>query len=104
MQSNHGFEGQINACWAHKLTRGELNRIRSAGILVSIIHGRLACNFSSSPLTVTNQFYRDFFVVFSISIFLILVLDPQLNSPAYHNLGHVDHLETTIQESKKTNK
>ncbi|XP_078177263.1 uncharacterized protein LOC144571765 isoform X1 [Carex rostrata] len=40
MQSNHGFEGQINACWTHKLTRDELDRIRSAGILVSIIHGR----------------------------------------------------------------
>ncbi|KAJ4788712.1 alpha/beta-Hydrolases superfamily protein [Rhynchospora pubera] len=40
MQSNHGYEGQINACWTHKLTRDELDRIRSAGILVSIIHGR----------------------------------------------------------------
>lgn len=60
MQSNHGFEGQINACWTHKLTRDELDRIRSAGILVSIIHGRLACNFSFSPLTVINQFYWEF--------------------------------------------
>ncbi|KAJ4808237.1 alpha/beta-Hydrolases superfamily protein [Rhynchospora pubera] len=40
MQSNHGYEGQINACWTHKLTRDELDRIQSAGILVSIIHGR----------------------------------------------------------------
>ncbi|KAJ3692322.1 hypothetical protein LUZ60_012672 [Juncus effusus] len=40
MQSSHGFEGQINACWTHKLTQIELDRIRSAGILISVIHGR----------------------------------------------------------------
>lgn len=40
MQSNHGFEGQINACWTHTLTRTEIERIRSAGLLISVIHGR----------------------------------------------------------------
>ncbi|TQD94566.1 hypothetical protein C1H46_019811 [Malus baccata] len=40
MQSNHGFEGQINACWTHQVTRKEIELIRSAGFLVSVIHGR----------------------------------------------------------------
>lgn len=40
MQSNHGFDGQINACWTHKLTSKEVEVIRSAGFLVSVIHGR----------------------------------------------------------------
>ncbi|XP_059441470.1 uncharacterized protein LOC132183746 [Corylus avellana] len=40
MQSNNGFEGQVNACWTHKMTRAEIEMIRSAGILVSVIHGR----------------------------------------------------------------
>ncbi|MBA0863155.1 hypothetical protein Goshw_017438 [Gossypium schwendimanii] len=40
MQSNHGFEGQINACWRHKMTRAEIDLIRSGGFLVSAIHGR----------------------------------------------------------------
>lgn len=40
MQSNHGFEGQIHACWTHKMTRGELELIRKAGFLISVIHGR----------------------------------------------------------------
>uniref|UniRef100_A0A7C8YKZ8 Carboxylesterase n=1 Tax=Opuntia streptacantha TaxID=393608 RepID=A0A7C8YKZ8_OPUST len=40
MQSNHGFEGQINACWNHKMTRTEIEKIRSAGFLISVIHGR----------------------------------------------------------------
>ncbi|XP_048325747.2 uncharacterized protein LOC107409833 [Ziziphus jujuba] len=40
MQSNYGFEGQINACWTHKVTRTEIELIRSAGFLVSVIHGR----------------------------------------------------------------
>ncbi|XP_073007489.1 uncharacterized protein [Typha latifolia] len=40
MQSSHGFEGQVNACWKHKLTSAEIDRIRSAGILISIVHGR----------------------------------------------------------------
>ncbi|KDP45552.1 hypothetical protein JCGZ_18177 [Jatropha curcas] len=40
MQSNCGFEGQINACWTHKMTRTEIEVIRSAGFLVSVIHGR----------------------------------------------------------------
>ncbi|CAL9114585.1 unnamed protein product [Musa acuminata var. zebrina] len=40
MQSNCGFEGQVNACWTHKMTSKELDTIRSAGFLVSIIHGR----------------------------------------------------------------
>ncbi|KAH9611369.1 hypothetical protein KSS87_021951 [Heliosperma pusillum] len=40
MQSNHGLEGQLSACWNHKMTPSELERIRSAGFLISVIHGR----------------------------------------------------------------
>ncbi|GAB2223517.1 hypothetical protein Droror1_Dr00017658 [Drosera rotundifolia] len=40
MQSNHGFEGQINACWTHKMIDAEIEAIRNAGFLVSVIHGR----------------------------------------------------------------
>ncbi|XP_065049368.1 uncharacterized protein LOC135679485 [Musa acuminata AAA Group] len=40
MQSNYGFEGQLNACWMHNMTSKELETIRSSGVLVSIIHGR----------------------------------------------------------------
>ncbi|XP_057951527.1 uncharacterized protein LOC131146168 isoform X4 [Malania oleifera] len=40
MQSSCGFDGQINACWTHKMTNTELELIRSAGFLISIIHGR----------------------------------------------------------------
>ncbi|KAF5442705.1 hypothetical protein F2P56_035334 [Juglans regia] len=40
MQSNNGFDGQVNACWTHKMTRSEIEVIRSAGFLVSVIHGR----------------------------------------------------------------
>ncbi|GMJ06358.1 hypothetical protein like AT5G53050 [Hibiscus trionum] len=40
MQSNYGFEGQINACWRHKMTQAEIDLIRSGGFLVSVIHGR----------------------------------------------------------------
>ncbi|CAL9107443.1 unnamed protein product [Musa textilis] len=40
MQSNCGFEGQVNACWNHKMTPKELDTIRSSGFLISVIHGR----------------------------------------------------------------
>ncbi|XP_043693522.1 putative aminoacrylate hydrolase RutD [Telopea speciosissima] len=40
MQSNYGFEGQLNACWTHKMTTKELEVIRSAGFPISVIHGR----------------------------------------------------------------
>ncbi|KVI10220.1 uncharacterized protein LOC112508853 isoform X2 [Cynara cardunculus var. scolymus] len=40
MQSNHGFDGQINACWTHKISRTELEVIRAEGFLISVIHGR----------------------------------------------------------------
>ncbi|XP_010442860.1 PREDICTED: uncharacterized protein LOC104725822 isoform X2 [Camelina sativa] len=40
MQSKHGFDGQLNACWLHKITKPEIELIRSAGFLVSVIHGR----------------------------------------------------------------
>ncbi|KAL3838061.1 hypothetical protein ACJIZ3_022652 [Penstemon smallii] len=40
MQSNYGFDGQINACWTHKLSRTEIESIRAAGFPVSVIHGR----------------------------------------------------------------
>lgn len=50
MQSNHGFEGQLNACWTHKMTPTEIEMIRSAGFLVSVIHGRCA-HISFLPLS-----------------------------------------------------
>ncbi|GJU46574.1 alpha/beta hydrolase fold-1 [Tanacetum coccineum] len=40
MQSNHGFDGQINACWTHKVSKTELEVIHEEGFLISIIHGR----------------------------------------------------------------
>ncbi|OMO87925.1 EKC/KEOPS complex, subunit Pcc1 [Corchorus capsularis] len=40
MQSSCGFDGQLNACWTHKVTRAEIELIRSGGFLVSVIHGR----------------------------------------------------------------
>ncbi|XP_030467086.2 uncharacterized protein LOC115686046 [Syzygium oleosum] len=40
MQSPYGFEGQVNACWRHKMTPREIEMIRSTGFLVSVIHGR----------------------------------------------------------------
>ncbi|XP_010267570.1 PREDICTED: uncharacterized protein LOC104604756 [Nelumbo nucifera] len=40
MQSKYGFEGQVNACWTHKMTSKELTVIRSAGFVISVIHGR----------------------------------------------------------------
>ncbi|CAJ1972261.1 unnamed protein product [Sphenostylis stenocarpa] len=40
MQSNYGFDGQLNACWTHKMTEAEIEEIKSAGFLVSVIHGR----------------------------------------------------------------
>lgn len=42
MQSKYGFDGQLNACWLHKITKSEIELIRSAGFLVSVIHGRYA--------------------------------------------------------------
>lgn len=40
MQSNCGFDGQINACWTHKVSKTELEVIRAEGFLISVIHGR----------------------------------------------------------------
>ncbi|KAJ4850791.1 hypothetical protein Tsubulata_009780 [Turnera subulata] len=40
MQSRCGFDGQLNACWTHKVTRKEIELIRSSEFLVSVIHGR----------------------------------------------------------------
>ncbi|KAF8042850.1 hypothetical protein BT93_A1240 [Corymbia citriodora subsp. variegata] len=40
LQSDYGFQGQINACWKHRMTRTEIELICSAGFPVSIIHGR----------------------------------------------------------------
>ncbi|TVU44470.1 hypothetical protein EJB05_03913, partial [Eragrostis curvula] len=40
MQSRHGFEGQMHACWTHELSPEEMETIRSAGLPVLIIHGR----------------------------------------------------------------
>lgn len=59
MQSKYGFDGQLNACWLHKITKPEIERIRSAGFLVSVIHGRYATPMqldskSSCALTVLS--------------------------------------------------
>lgn len=40
MQSNHGFDGQVNACWTHKISKKEVEAIRNEGFLISVIHGR----------------------------------------------------------------
>ncbi|GJW00808.1 alpha/beta hydrolase fold-1 [Tanacetum coccineum] len=40
MQSNRGFDGQINVCWTHKVSKTEFEVIREKGFLISIIHGR----------------------------------------------------------------
>ncbi|XP_022844501.1 uncharacterized protein LOC111367712 [Olea europaea var. sylvestris] len=40
MQSKHVFDGQINACWTHKMSRTELESIRASGFPISVIHGR----------------------------------------------------------------
>lgn len=40
MQAKHGLDGQFNACWTHQIAPCELDRIRSAGIGVAVIHGR----------------------------------------------------------------
>ncbi|XP_022887016.1 uncharacterized protein LOC111402925 isoform X1 [Olea europaea var. sylvestris] len=40
MQSKHGFDGQINACWTHKMSRTEIESIRASGFPISVIHGR----------------------------------------------------------------
>lgn len=40
MQSNCGFDGQINACWTHKISRTDLENICSGEFPISVIHGR----------------------------------------------------------------
>ncbi|URE14253.1 hydrolase, alpha beta fold family domain containing protein [Musa troglodytarum] len=42
MQSNYGFEGQLNACWTHNMTSKELETIRSSGddIIAQLDHAR----------------------------------------------------------------
>ncbi|KAL3524422.1 hypothetical protein ACH5RR_017256 [Cinchona calisaya] len=40
MQTNFGFEGQVNACWTHKVSLAEFEAIHAAGFLVSVLHGR----------------------------------------------------------------
>ncbi|XP_049935576.1 uncharacterized protein LOC116260768 isoform X2 [Nymphaea colorata] len=40
MQSSHGFEGQVNACWTHNMTQKDYDILCSSGFLVSVIHGR----------------------------------------------------------------
>lgn len=71
MQSNHGFEGQVNACWTHKMTPKELNTIRSAGFPISVIHGR------SVPSTIfcgSLQSWINFAQFFSIYCFVGMTL------------------------------
>ncbi|KAL2608029.1 hypothetical protein R1flu_026602 [Riccia fluitans] len=40
MQPKHGLEGQAYACWKHGLESEEIHLIRSAGVMVSVVHGR----------------------------------------------------------------
>lgn len=40
LQPKHGLDGQFNACWNHNVTPEEIDKIRSAGVIVAIIHGR----------------------------------------------------------------
>ncbi|CAH9058985.1 unnamed protein product [Cuscuta epithymum] len=40
MQSSYGLDGQINACWTHKLSQKEFESICSAEFPISVIHGR----------------------------------------------------------------
>ncbi|CAH1428879.1 unnamed protein product [Lactuca virosa] len=40
MQSNHGFDGQVNACWTHRISKKEVEVIGKNGLLISVIHGR----------------------------------------------------------------
>ncbi|KAJ4820958.1 alpha/beta-Hydrolases superfamily protein [Rhynchospora pubera] len=40
MQSKHGYEGQVHACWNHKMNQDEIDTIRLSGFPVAIIHGR----------------------------------------------------------------
>nr|KAJ0194580.1 hypothetical protein LSAT_V11C800424980 [Lactuca sativa] len=40
MQSNHGFDGQVNACWTHRISKKEVEVIGNHGLLISVIHGR----------------------------------------------------------------
>lgn len=68
MQSNHGFEGQVNACWTHKMTPKELDTIRSAGFPISVIHGRSVP--STNMCSVLTSYIVDS-ILFSI-LFIIL--------------------------------
>lgn len=40
MQPRYGLEGQASACWNHRLRSEDLARIRSAGVIVAVVHGR----------------------------------------------------------------
>ncbi|XP_075502535.1 uncharacterized protein LOC142540340 [Primulina tabacum] len=40
MQPHYGFEGQLNACWTHKMSRTELESICASGFPILVIHGR----------------------------------------------------------------
>lgn len=57
MQSNCGFEGQINACWTHKVTTKELDTIRAAGFLVSVIHGRLVLKYPEQYTSISQNLH-----------------------------------------------
>lgn len=50
MQSTNGFDGQVNACWTHKVTNRDIESIRSAGFLISVIHGRYVLMMKMSYL------------------------------------------------------
>jgi hypothetical protein len=65
MQSSHGFEGQVNACWTHKMTPKEFDTIRSAGFPISVIHGR------SVPSTLFAMHYRAGSILINISIIVL---------------------------------
>lgn len=40
MQKLHGQNGQLNACWTHRVTSEDYERLRTSSIHISVIHGR----------------------------------------------------------------
>lgn len=71
MQSKKGFEGQVHACWTHKLTSKELDAIRSAGFLISVIHGRLLLSLSPSHEYLNVQQESNLLYIISIGTMLL---------------------------------
>ena len=68
MQSSYGFEGQVSACWKHQMTRTEIELIKSAGFLVSVIHGRCIL------IVHLRFFYAMLFAGLSVTKYLAMTL------------------------------